>query len=54
MTRRRWPEAECLHEHTHGPDRIMNGRGQYVRTVPERCIDCGYRFPGETDIDTPC
>lgn len=46
----RWPQAECLHEHTTGPNRITNGAGQTVRIVAERCLDCGYRFPPP---DTP-
>ena len=37
----RWPVAECLHEHTHGPHELRDGWGQLIRTRPEKCYDCG-------------
>jgi predicted Zn-ribbon and HTH transcriptional regulator len=43
--RKLWPVAECLHKHTIPEARIVNMVGQVQRIVPERCYDCGYRFP---------
>lgn len=37
----RWPKAECLHELTDGPYELRNGFGSIIRTIPERCLDCG-------------
>ncbi|MBU8819563.1 hypothetical protein [Mycolicibacterium goodii] len=40
-SRNYWPVEECYHEITIDAHELRNGIGQLLKSVPEKCIQCG-------------